>query len=88
MLTVPAPAFKIGEKNNDPAAMYLAGVYTVFANLTGISVISIPFFKHSNGMSFVLQVHSVAKNELSLLCFSKSAEQVNREMQIFDKLHF
>ncbi len=48
----PTPAFKIGEKSNDPIAMFLADIYTVFANLTGIPAISIPLFKHSNGMPF------------------------------------
>lgn len=54
--TVPATAFKIGEKNNDSVAMYLADLYTVFANLVGIPAISLPLFKHSNGMPFGLQV--------------------------------
>ncbi|MBI5078140.1 MAG: Asp-tRNA(Asn)/Glu-tRNA(Gln) amidotransferase subunit GatA [Candidatus Yonathbacteria bacterium] len=40
--TTPTPAFKIGEKNNDPLAMYLADVFTVPANLIGIPALSIP----------------------------------------------
>ena len=39
--TSPVPAFKIGEKN-DPLSMYLADIFTVPANLTGVPAISIP----------------------------------------------
>lgn len=40
--TTPTPAFRFGEKSNDPLAMYLSDVYTVTANLAGIPGISIP----------------------------------------------
>ncbi|MBP6686394.1 MAG: Asp-tRNA(Asn)/Glu-tRNA(Gln) amidotransferase subunit GatA, partial [Lacibacter sp.] len=46
----PSTAFKIGEKNSNPVEMYLADIYTVFANLVGIPGISIPLFQHSNGL--------------------------------------
>ncbi len=67
MPTSPGVAFKIGEKSVDPIAMYLADIFTVFANLTGIPGISIPLFKHSNGMSFGLQLMAKHFEELSLL---------------------
>ena len=67
MPTSPSVAFKIGEKTNDPIAMYLADIYTVFANLTGIPGISLPLFKHSNGMPFGIQLMAKQFNELSLL---------------------
>ncbi len=38
----PTPAFKIGEKSDDPMAMYLADIYTISANLAGICGISVP----------------------------------------------
>ncbi len=38
----PTPAFKIGEKTNDPLAMYLSDVFTGPANLAGVCAISIP----------------------------------------------
>lgn len=38
----PTPAFKIGEKHSDPLAMYLADIYTISANLSGICGISVP----------------------------------------------
>jgi len=68
--TSPSTAFKIGEKSNDPIAMYLADIYTVMANLAGIPAISLPLFKHSNGMPFGLQVMSNRFNEVSLLQIS------------------
>ncbi len=62
----PTTAFTIGEKTDDPIAMYLADIYTVFANLTGVPGISLPLFKHSNGMPFGLQVHTNKLNEVTL----------------------
>jgi aspartyl-tRNA(Asn)/glutamyl-tRNA(Gln) amidotransferase subunit A len=40
--TTPTPAFKLGEKADDPLAMYLADIYTVTADLAGIPGISVP----------------------------------------------
>ena len=40
--TAPHPAFKIGEKNNDPLAMYLEDIYVTGASLAGVQAISIP----------------------------------------------
>ncbi len=67
MPTSPTTAFTIGEKNTDPVAMYLADIFTVFANLTGIPGISVPLFKHSNGMPFGLQIMTKKTDELTLL---------------------
>ena len=38
----PTPAFRIGEKADDPLSMYLADIYTLSANLSGICGISVP----------------------------------------------
>ena len=69
--TVPSPAFKLGANNHSATEMFLADIYTVYANLVGIPAISIPLFKHSNGMPFGLQVMSAAFNEIQLLHFSQ-----------------
>jgi aspartyl-tRNA(Asn)/glutamyl-tRNA(Gln) amidotransferase subunit A len=42
MPTSPTPAFRLGEKTDDPLQMYLADVFTVSANLVGLPAISIP----------------------------------------------
>ena len=52
---------------DDPIAMYLADIYTVMANLTGTPAISLPLYRHSNGMPFGLQVIAGRFNELPLL---------------------
>jgi aspartyl-tRNA(Asn)/glutamyl-tRNA(Gln) amidotransferase subunit A len=68
--TVPGTAFEAGMMQKDPIAMYLADIYTVYANLTGIPGISLPLFKHSNGMPFGAQVLTNKHNELTLLKLS------------------
>jgi aspartyl-tRNA(Asn)/glutamyl-tRNA(Gln) amidotransferase subunit A len=40
--TAPSPAFKIGEKANDPISMYLSDIYTIAINLAGLPAMSIP----------------------------------------------
>ena len=74
--TVPAPAFRIGEKSDDPIEMFLADLYTVFANLVGIPAISIPLFMHSSGMPFGVQAMVSKDDELTLLQLSKRFMQL------------
>jgi len=69
--TAPTTAFRLGEKMDDPIAMYLADIYTVYANLTGIPGISLPLFTHTNGMPFGMQAMTSRFNELYLLQFSR-----------------
>ncbi len=40
--TTPSPAWKLGEKNNDPVAQYLEDIYTITANLAGLPGLSMP----------------------------------------------
>jgi len=77
----PGTAFKIGDKSNDPVEMFLADIYTVFANLAGIPGISIPLFKHSNGMPFGLQVMASHLNELTLLSVAEKLVETNKSFQ-------
>lgn len=68
----PETAFEFGKNDKDPIAMYLADIYTVLANLTGLPGISLPLFSHSNNMPFGLQVMTNRGNELTLLHISET----------------
>lgn len=54
--TSPSVAFKIGEKSDDPLAMYLSDIYTVSANLAGIPGISVPCGLSNEGLPIGLQM--------------------------------
>jgi aspartyl-tRNA(Asn)/glutamyl-tRNA(Gln) amidotransferase subunit A len=54
--TTPTPAFKLGEKSDDPLAMYLADIFTVTASLAGIPGISIPCGEASSGLPIGMQI--------------------------------
>jgi aspartyl-tRNA(Asn)/glutamyl-tRNA(Gln) amidotransferase subunit A len=52
----PTPAFRLGEKTDDPMAMYLADIYTVTASLAGICGISVPCGESSEGLPIGVQI--------------------------------
>jgi len=56
MPTAPTPAFKIGEKADDPLQMYLSDIYTISVNLAGIPAISIPCGFTKAGLPVGLQI--------------------------------
>jgi aspartyl-tRNA(Asn)/glutamyl-tRNA(Gln) amidotransferase subunit A len=60
------PAFKLGEKLNDPLAMYLVDLYTVATNLAGVAGISFPcgFTDHHLPVGFHLQAPALAESLL------------------------
>jgi aspartyl-tRNA(Asn)/glutamyl-tRNA(Gln) amidotransferase subunit A len=68
--TVPKTASLSGNSNLDPISVYLADIYTVIANLTGIPAISLPLFTHTNTLPFGVQIMANRLNELPLLRFS------------------
>jgi aspartyl-tRNA(Asn)/glutamyl-tRNA(Gln) amidotransferase subunit A len=80
--TAPTTAFKSGEKSSDPVAMYLADLYTVYANLVGIPGISLPLFTHTNGMPFGVQAMTNQFRELSLLEFASELMQQFKSFEI------
>ena len=71
----PSVAYKLGNTIQDPVAMYMGDIFTVFANLVGAPAISLPVFKHSSNLPFGLQVLSSPRNEVSLLRFSHQLMQ-------------
>ena len=72
----PGTAFPLGEKMNDPVAMYLADIYTVFANLAGLPAMALPLFTHPNGMPFGIQLHTNGWQELLLHQISETVMAV------------
>jgi aspartyl-tRNA(Asn)/glutamyl-tRNA(Gln) amidotransferase subunit A len=77
--TTVGPAFKIGEKINDPLQLYLEDIFTVPANLAGIPAISIPCgFKEINGKRLPLGLQIMAKhgNEKLLFTVAKELEKM------------
>jgi len=61
--TAPGPAFKIGEKIDDPLAMYLEDIFTVPINLAGVPAISLPAgFKDVDGKKLPIGIQFIAKH--------------------------
>jgi aspartyl-tRNA(Asn)/glutamyl-tRNA(Gln) amidotransferase subunit A len=52
----PFPAFKIGEKIDDPLAMYLSDIYTITGDLAGIPCMSVPCGKTADGLPVGMQI--------------------------------
>ncbi len=73
--TSPTPAFKIGEKSNDPLAMYLADIYTVTGDLVGVPGISVPCGKSKAGLPIGLQLFARHFEEARLLQLAHAFEQ-------------
>lgn len=62
--TTPGPAFKIGERVNDPLAMYLEDIFTVPANIVGLPAISIPSgFVEEGGISLPLGLQIISPHD-------------------------
>jgi len=73
--TSPTPAFKIGEKTQDPLNMYLSDIYTISVNLAGIPAISIPCGFTRAGLPVGLQILAKPFNEGMLLRVAYAYEQ-------------
>jgi len=74
--TSPAPAFKLGQKTDDPIQMYLADVLTIAANLAGITGISIPCGFDRDGLPLGLQLLGPALSEARVLNAAHAYQQV------------
>lgn len=70
------PSFKIGEKSNDPIAMYLEDVFTSPADLAGIPALSIPSGKTEEGLPLAIQIITKEKSDLSTLSFAEEFEKI------------
>ncbi|MEP7341373.1 MAG: Asp-tRNA(Asn)/Glu-tRNA(Gln) amidotransferase subunit GatA [Acidobacteriota bacterium] len=73
--TAPTPPFKIGDKSDDPLAMYLGDIYTVTINLAGVPAISVPGGTSSNGLPIGVQLICNHFDEARLLNAAFACEQ-------------
>jgi aspartyl-tRNA(Asn)/glutamyl-tRNA(Gln) amidotransferase subunit A len=72
--TSPTAAFKLGEKVDDPLAMYLADIFTVTANLTGIPGISVPCGSTKENLPVGLQILGKHFDEATILRVGHACE--------------
>jgi aspartyl-tRNA(Asn)/glutamyl-tRNA(Gln) amidotransferase subunit A len=70
----PTPAFRLGEKANDPLAMYLSDIYTLPASLAGIPAISVPCAPVRSGLPVGLQVMARPLDEATMLAVAAAWE--------------
>ncbi|MEZ4825032.1 MAG: Asp-tRNA(Asn)/Glu-tRNA(Gln) amidotransferase subunit GatA [Bacteroidia bacterium] len=75
--TAPTPAFRLGEKTDDPVEMYLSDIYTVHANLAGVPAISVPAGIHSSGLPFGIQLMGKRFDEAGMLRLASKIHSQN-----------
>lgn len=73
--TAPTPAFKLGDKTNDPLEMYLSDIYTITANLAGVPGLSMPCGLSSSGLPIGIQLIGKHFDEARLLRTAYNLEQ-------------
>jgi aspartyl-tRNA(Asn)/glutamyl-tRNA(Gln) amidotransferase subunit A len=73
--TSPVPAFKVGERTNDPLQMYLADIYTVTGSLAGLPGISVPCGKICGKLPVGLQIFGPAFGESQVLRLAHAFEE-------------
>ena len=76
MPTSPTPAFRLGEKTDDPLQMYLADVFTVSANLAGLPAISVPCGFTADRLPIGLQLTGRLFDESTLLRAADAYQRV------------
>jgi aspartyl-tRNA(Asn)/glutamyl-tRNA(Gln) amidotransferase subunit A len=84
--TAPSIAFKIGEKSNDPLAMYLNDIYTVSANMAGVPGISVPCGLSTEGLPIGMQLIGDFWSEdllLNLASMYETAFPLNARPRLF-----
>lgn len=74
--TVPITAFKLGEKMDDPVAMYLCDIFSAPANLAGVPSLALPSGKSKEGLSYSIQFMTPHFCEDALFEVGKKFEEV------------
>jgi len=77
--TSPSPAFRIGEKTDDPLQMYLSDIYTISVNLAGITGISLNCGFTEGGLPIGLQLTAGPFEEVKLL---RAADAIERALDL------
>jgi len=72
--TSPTPAFRIGEKVEDPLTMYLSDIFTISCNLAGLPGISVPCGLTGAGLPIGLQILGRQLDEATVLRAARAAE--------------
>lgn len=75
MPTTPTPAFKLGERTDDPLQLYVGDVFTASANLTGLPALSLPCGRNGSDLPVGLQLVGRAFDEGTLLQLGLGYEQ-------------
>lgn len=75
--TSPSPAFRIGERTDDPLKMYLADIYTVTGSLAGVPGISVPCGRTAEGLPVGLQILGPHFAEARVLQLANSFERAS-----------
>jgi aspartyl-tRNA(Asn)/glutamyl-tRNA(Gln) amidotransferase subunit A len=70
----PTPAFKLGEKTDDPVQMYLEDIYSVAASLAGICGVSVPCGETKDGLPIGVQVMGKHFDEATMLRVAQAVE--------------
>jgi aspartyl-tRNA(Asn)/glutamyl-tRNA(Gln) amidotransferase subunit A len=73
----PFPAFKIGEKMDDPVAMYLSDIYTITGSLAGIPCMSVPCGVTPDGLPVGLQILATHFNETTMFRVADAYERAS-----------
>ena len=73
--TAPTPAFRLGEKTQDPLQMYLSDIFTISVNLAGVPALSMPCGFSSEGLPIGLQLIGKPFDEETVLRAASTYEQ-------------
>jgi len=73
--SIPTPAFRIGEKTEDPLTMYLSDIFTVPASLAGLPAISVPSGFSKDGLPLGLQILGPRSGEDSVFAAAAGFER-------------
>jgi aspartyl-tRNA(Asn)/glutamyl-tRNA(Gln) amidotransferase subunit A len=73
--SIPSPAFRIGEKVDDPLNMYLSDIFTVPASLAGLPAISVPSGFSREGLPLGIQIQAPRFAEESLFAVARAFER-------------